>query len=426
MRCFKIKVLEKDRKMKNKNILMNTIMLYGLTAAKLVFPLLTLPYLTRVLSIEKYGVVSYVKSFMSYMQLLVDFGFMLSGVKEVVRYRDDRQALSQVVVDIFAARVILGCVGGVAVLICTFFIPILRPYKLFTVLSYVPIAMSALLFDYYFRGIEKMQIITVRYVVMKGISTLLTLIFVKSDVDIELIPILDSLGSLIAVILVLIEINRAGVIWSFPSIKNALRQIRESAVYFISNMATSAFGALNTFLIGIYLPEADIALWSVSLQIILALQQFYVPISDGIYPEMLKNKKIILIRNVLLIFMPIISLGVLLSALLAPLILKIVAGSTYMQAVDVFRCLLPILLFSFPATLLGWPVLGAINKQRQVTASTTISALVQIFGLIILIFNNCFTLINIAIIRCMTELVMLIIRFSFFVCYRKDFNWSDL
>ena len=61
--------------MKQKNVLKNIIMLYGMSIAKIVFPLLTLPYLTRVLSVESYGVVSYVKAVMQYMQIAVDFGF---------------------------------------------------------------------------------------------------------------------------------------------------------------------------------------------------------------------------------------------------------------------------------------------------------------------------------------------------------------
>ena len=61
--------------MKNNKVLSNTIMLYIMSIAKLIFPLLTLPYLTRVLSSDAYGFVSYVKSCMVYIQLLVDFGF---------------------------------------------------------------------------------------------------------------------------------------------------------------------------------------------------------------------------------------------------------------------------------------------------------------------------------------------------------------
>ena len=68
-----------------RNILKNIIMLYGLSIAKIVFPLLTLPYLTRVLSVDTYGVVSYVKTIMTYMQIFVDFGFILSGTKDIIK-----------------------------------------------------------------------------------------------------------------------------------------------------------------------------------------------------------------------------------------------------------------------------------------------------------------------------------------------------
>ena len=61
-----------------KNILKNTSMLYLLNIAKMVFPFLTFPYLTRVLSVDGYALVMYVRAAMQYMQIGVDFGFMLS------------------------------------------------------------------------------------------------------------------------------------------------------------------------------------------------------------------------------------------------------------------------------------------------------------------------------------------------------------
>ncbi len=69
--------MKKNLPRKGKGIAFNVSMLYIMNIAKLVFPLITLPYLTRVLSVDCYGVVSYVKATMVYAQLVVDFGFML-------------------------------------------------------------------------------------------------------------------------------------------------------------------------------------------------------------------------------------------------------------------------------------------------------------------------------------------------------------
>ena len=75
---------------KNK-VFKNTFMLYLMSFAKLILPLLTMPYLTRVLSEEGYGLMSYVRSYMTYMQLFVDFGFILSSVKDIVKADNDKK-----------------------------------------------------------------------------------------------------------------------------------------------------------------------------------------------------------------------------------------------------------------------------------------------------------------------------------------------
>ena len=111
-------------------------MLYGMSIAKIVFPLLTLPYLTRVLSVESYGVVSYVKAVMQYMQLVVDFGFMLSGTKDIVNAKNDHEKLEKEVGDILLARVLLAAAAFVALLGMIAVIPLLRANIGYTLLDY--------------------------------------------------------------------------------------------------------------------------------------------------------------------------------------------------------------------------------------------------------------------------------------------------
>ena len=72
--------------------------------------------------------------------------------------------------------------------------------------------------------------------------------------------------------------------------------------------------------------------------------------------------------------------------------------------------------------LCGWPSLGAIDKVRQTTLTTIISACTQCFGLGILILCGAFTLPCIAIVRDITEGVLLGTRAGFVIKYKKDFN----
>ena len=97
---------------KTKRLVKNTMFLYIMTFVKLVLPLITLPYLTRVLSKDAYGVVSYVKSCMAYVQLIIDCGFILSATKEVVEIfnsgdADVNKKLGRVVGNVYAAKLSL-------------------------------------------------------------------------------------------------------------------------------------------------------------------------------------------------------------------------------------------------------------------------------------------------------------------------------
>lgn len=400
----------------------NTILLYFLTFAKLVFPLLTLPYLTRVLTTDGYGVVSYVKSCMWYMQIIIDFGFILSAVKDIVKVNDDNKKIGEIVGHIIVAKLILAVAVLLATMIMCLCIPILRNYVLYTVLYAISIIITAFSAEYLFRGIEKMHIITIIFVVAKGLVVLLTFLLIKSDDDLLLIPIMEIIGNAVSVVISWGFIGKLKIPVRFKSIKITLNKLKDSAIYFFSSFSATAFSALNTLLIGIVIDDlAQIAFWSVAWQLVGAVMALYSPIIDGVYPQMLQEKNLKFIGKMLLLFMPIILIGVGFCFLCADWILELFAGAEYISAALVFRLLLPLLIFSFPSMLFGWPSLGSIGKEKWVTASTVCGTVCQILGLALLIISGWFTIYTVAILRCITEVVIMSLRTAFLVKHRKLF-----
>ena len=266
-----------------------------------------------------------------------------------------------------------------------------------------------------------MEIITQRFVVMKAISTLLTFVFVHSGKDLLWIPALDMLGSFAAVVLVLVQMRKFGVKIHCPAYSNCVRKIYESAAYFISNMATTVFSTLNTLLIGAFLPAAEIAFWSVVFQIIGAIQMLYSPINDGIYPDMVKTRNMKLVKNIVKLFVPLISLGCIALFVLSKYVLGIIGGAKYIPAYWLLRLLIPLVFISFPAMLFGWPVLGAIDKPKQVMKTTVSAGLFQIAGFAALLLLGQFTLFNIALLRNVTEFVLFGTRFGYYLKYKNEF-----
>lgn len=406
-----------------KNTAKNTMLLYMLTFAKMVFPLITLPYLTRVLSKDSYGVVTYVKSCMTYLHILVDFGFLYSAVKDIVNCDGDKLKIGKATGEVLVGRVLLGLLSLVCAGVLCLFIPILKDYFLYTMLSAVAVMLTAFLLDYLFRGLEKMHVLTVIFVIMRGLTTALTFIFVKSDNDLLMIPILEIIGNIMAVIVSMCFLARYKIKILFPKIKNVFLRLKESAIYFISGIATTAFTALVTLLIGIFITDLTlIAYWGVSIQLINAVVSMYDPIMKGIHPQMVKHKNIKFIGKVLCLFMPIVLVGCLICYIFPQTIITIIAGEKYIDAVPIFRGLIPVMLLSFPSMLMGWPSLGAISKEKQVTFSTITSALFQIIVLGILILCNSFTMTAVIILRSVTEFVLMAIRGYFVLKYKNVFK----
>ena len=404
-------------------VVSNTIMLYLMTFAKLIFPLLTLPYLTRVLSEESYAVVSYVKSCMVYMQMIIDFGFILSSVKDIVKANEDKDEIGSIVGHTFLAKIFLGIFAGIVLLVMCFYIDILKLNVLYAAFSFLGVFIVSFLADFLFRGIEKMHFITIIFLVMKGLSTIFTFILVKNDSHILLIPILDIFSSIVAVTISFVIIQKLGIKIRIFSIKKAFHMIRDSFSYFLSNIATTAFSALNTVLIGIYIADlTQVAQWSLCLNIISAIQGLYAPICNSVYPHMIKEKNLSFIKKILLLFMPIVTIGCLICYVQADFVLGLVGGEKYLDGALLFKYMIPILFFSFPAQVLGWPSLGAIGKVKETTASTIIAAVTQVLGLVLLLLLGEFTLINLAILRFSTEFVLLLVRGGMVVRYKKLFS----
>jgi len=403
-------------------LIKNTTMLYIMNIAKLIFPLLTLPYLTRVLSKECYGTVSYVKAVMQYMQIVVDFGFTLSATKDIVTVRNNHKTVSEIIGSVLCAKLMLASGAFIILIICIVSMPILRENTLFTLLSFVTVLLTCFLFDFLFRGIEEMQVITIRYVLMRSISTILTFVFVADDADIIWIPILEIIGSLLAISLVLYEIKKRGYSIGIAGIKASLKRLKESAVYFWSSMATTTFTALNTIIIGICLSAKDVANWGLCFQLVSAVMAFYTPITDGIYPHMVKYRDLMLIKKLATVFMTIISIGCIVTFVIAKYVLIIVGGDKYIDAVPLLRAFIPLLFFSFPAMLVGWPTLGAIGKVKETTITTIITAIIQIVGMLILSVTGKITVIKLALLRGGTDACMMGMRLLVCKKYKEEFS----
>lgn len=400
----------------------NTFWLAIFQLAKMVFPFLILPILTRQLSVETYGNLTFIKTVMNFLQIFLDFGFMLSATKEIAKIKNDTNKIQQIMADTLLARLLLGGIGFLLIIILSFFFPILGNNFLFTITSYLTVFLSIFLFDFLFRGLEIIHVMTIRFIVMKTISFLLTIFFVRQDHQIILIPLFDILSSVIAIILVAFELQKRNFRLIRPKLKSSIYSLKISLVYFLSDVSATAFNAISTIIIGLVFSSTEVALFGVSIQIIGAIQALLGQLSSGIYPIMVRQKSRKFIQQVFQKTIPLVFLFTGLIIILLPLALQVLAGDKYAAAHPIIQILAITIFFSFINTLLGWPTLGVINQQNKVTLSTIISTVFNLISLILLYLSSNLNLYSVAITRVITEIILFCIRLYYYKKYHQNLH----
>lgn len=162
-----------------KNFIMNAV----LTMSAFIFPLITFPYISRVLSPEGTGKVSFANSVITYFALFAQLGIPTYGIRACARVRDNKEELSRTVQEIFIINMVMTIISYIVFGITLVYVPRLQTERpLFLIMS-TTLLFNVVGLDWLYRGLEKYTYITVRSILFKFIALLsmFVLIHQKSD-----------------------------------------------------------------------------------------------------------------------------------------------------------------------------------------------------------------------------------------------------
>ena len=409
---------------KNRKLMENTIMLYILTFSNYFFNFITIPYQTRILGPEIYGKIGFALAFATYFKLFFDFGFILSATESVSKNRDNKNFVSKVLASVNILKLVFVATSFIILLILLNTVPVFKQDKILYFLFYLYVAIDCFQPDFLYRGMENMKVITIRNVIVKSFFTVMIFLVLKSANQYLYVPILNILGSLISLIFVYYDVF---VNMKIKIIKVKIKDLKEnfnqSKIYFFSRIASTVYSATNTFILGFVYPSSNIlGYYSSSDKILTAARSAMTPISDSVYPYMIKNKDFKLIKKILKIFMPIIGVGCLVLFIFAEPICILLFGTQYASASIVLRFMVPIIFITLPSYLLGFPTMSPLGLKNEANLSVIIAAFIHLIVIGILYLCKILNIYSICILTIFTEFIVLGLRIYFIVRKKRISN----
>lgn len=412
-------MIKRSKKIKkpHSKVLENTILLYILTFSSYFFNFVSIPYQTRVLGPEFYGRIGFCLAMTVYFKLFYDFGFILSATEEASKNRDDKESLSNLLSSVNIIKLCFVVISFIPALIMVNTIPTLAQDPVLFMLYFVYIAIDAFQPDFLYRGVEKMRAITIRNVSVKAFFTVMIFILLREQSQYHIIPILNIIGSAVSLGLVYYDVyRRLNVKIKRVSFRETKRIFDRSRMFFVSRIASTVYGATNTFVLGLIYPSGPVlGYYSSSDKILSACRQASSPIADGIYPHMVKTANYGLIKKVLKITMPIIVVGSVVLFIFAEPICVLAFGAEFAGAAVVLRYMTPIIIMTLPAYLLGFPTMTPLGISKKANLSVIYAAIFHATGILLLFATGILNLDSICILTICTEAFVLGLRVFYIV-----------
>ncbi len=255
----------------------------ALTVSGYIFPLLTYPYVTRVLGVDNIGKCSFIDSIIQYFVLFSALGVGSYGVREIARYKNDRNKRDEIFTNLFLFQFVTTVIALIVLCICTFTVPAFASYKDFLGVGALQLILNLFLTNWFFQGISDFKFITIRTLLVKVVYVILVFLLVREREDVLLYYFLTCLT---------IGLN-ALINWNYGRKFRTLdirlfhisQHIIPIAVFGLYLILTSAYTTFNTTFLGFWFGDKEVGFFSTACKLYLIIMSIFSAFTGVMVPR---------------------------------------------------------------------------------------------------------------------------------------------
>lgn len=350
-----------------------------LQIASYLFPILTLPYLARVIGVESFGKIAFASAIIIWFQTITDWGFNFTATRDISKNRDNKTIVSKLFSNVLWSKCLLMLISFLSLLIVVNLIPTFKENQKIILVTFLIIPGNIMFPSWFFQAIERMKYITILNITSKALFTIAVFVFIKEKSDYILQPLFTSLGFAVSgIVSMYVIVAKWNVKILKPKFSETVKTIKDSTDVFLNELMPMFYNSFSIMLLGLYGGEVATGIFDVGSKFVELTQNFMRIISRTFYPYLsrkIERHQIYAHINTYL------SLGVsVLLFLFAPLLIKIFFTPEFSNAVIVLRIMSFSIFLITLSSIYGVNYLIIIGHEKTLRNITITSS---IFGFIL-------------------------------------------
>ena len=364
----------------------NVASLFSVQIANFLLPLLTVPYVVRIIGPEKLGLLNFSQAYVTYFSLLINYGFDMAAVRSIAANRDDKEATNRIFSQVMAGKTLLWLLSTVVFVVVSLSNAEFKQHLFLHVCTYLVCIGTVLSPFWLYQAMEDLGRVALFNLAVKLVFSLSVLLLIRQANDyfyqnlaISVSQILVSVGALY------VAMRRFGIRFTWPSGPALRTRFREDRTLFLSSVTITIYASSNVFILGLMSLPYNVGIYSAGTRLEgmaetfvgLALNQALFPVVAQAFGQGREQG----LRMVRTTFFPLFILLSVVAAglwLVGPFVLTLLYGTKFQDAGTVLRvvCVLPLIIGM--SGLLGIHTMINLRMDR---AFFTITAVGSVLGL---------------------------------------------
>ena len=346
-----------------------------LQIAGYVFPLITMPYLARVIGADGFGKIAFASAIVVWIQTISDWGFNLTATRDVAQNRNNKEKVSRIFSNVLWARCILTILSGLILLFVVLVVPYLRENADIIFVTFLLVPGYILFPEWFFQAIERMKYTTIFNLIIKLIFTISVFIFIHKRDDYLIQPLLTTIGYLLCGIGALyLILKKWGYTLYKPELTEILETIRNSADVFINNLMPNLYNSFSVMLLGFFCGSTANGVYDGGNKFPTIFYNFQSVLSRAFYPFLSRRPDKHSFYAKLNIGSALI--GAVFLIAISPLVIKIMLGDEFEKSVIVMQILSFSVVFLAMSYTYGTNYLIINHKEKPLRNLTFVSSIV--------------------------------------------------